>query len=100
MNSPNIGPKKYWSILNKFLHGQKTPRIPQIRNSRNIIVTNVSEKANIFNEFFGLQCSLLATGSILPAEYLKTDQRLEGITIDEAKVLAIVCALDLNNAHG
>ena len=30
-NDPNIGPKKYWSILNKFMNNRKAPIIPPIR---------------------------------------------------------------------
>ena len=81
-------------------NGRKISRISQIRNIRNVIVTDVSEKANIFNNFFGAQCSLLETGSILSPETQKTDKRLEGMIIDEAKGSAIIRTLDLNKAHG
>ena len=51
LNNPDIGPKKYWSILHCFLNKRKTPKIPPIRHN-NAIVTNITEKANIFNIFF------------------------------------------------
>ena len=57
LNNPDIGSKKYWSILNQILHKRKIPKIPPIQNSRNILITDVSEKANIFNHF--LQTSVL-----------------------------------------
>ena len=52
LNDPNIGSKKYWSTLKKFLGTRKAPKIPPIRNDKNIPVSDVSEKANIFNSFF------------------------------------------------
>ena len=68
LNNPDIGPKKYWSILHCFLNKRKTPKIPPIRHN-NAIVTNITEKANIFNIFFARQCSLLETNSVLPAPF-------------------------------
>ena len=47
LNDPNIGPKKYWSILNKFTNERNAPIIPPIRQG-DTFVTNVAEKASLF----------------------------------------------------
>ena len=66
LNDPKIGTKKYWSILNKFLHKRKIPAVPPILND-GIFVANVSEKASLFNVCFANQCTLINTPSTLPA---------------------------------
>lgn len=99
LNDPNISSKKYWSILNKFLNKKKIPKIPPIR-SNDSIVSDVSEKANIFNDFFANQCSLIDTQSNLPPDQLLTNHKLETVTLDEVKILAYIRALNVNKAHG
>ena len=100
LNNPDIGSKKYWSILNQILHKRKIPKILPIQNSRNILITDVSEKANIFNHFFANQCSLIETDSELPPDLFHTDQRLENVNFDEAKLLSLMRALNVDKAHG
>ena len=100
LNDPNIGPKKYWYTLIQLLHNRNMPKIPPIRNDRNELVSDVSSKANIFNNFFAKQCSLLDSGSILPPEALRTEQRLDQVIFDDAKILALIRKLDANKAHG
>ena len=65
-----------------------------------MVVTDVSEKANIFNNFFANQCSLIETQSVLPPDQLLTNHKLESIFFDEAKILALIRALNVNKAHG
>ena len=100
LNDPNIGSKKYWSILKQFLGSRKTPKIPPIRDERDILVSDVSEKANIFNSFFSKQCSLIETGSVLPPEQFLTNLRLENLDFDENKIEALINSLNINKAHG
>ena len=99
-NDPSLASKKYWSILNQFLHKKKSPRIPPVRNASNNLVADTLEKANIFNRFFANQCSLIETDSVLPPENFDIDLRLNNIVLDEAKVLELIRALDSNKAHG
>ena len=50
LNDPLTAPKTYWSILNHFLN-RKIPAIPpQLVNDD--IITNFSEKADLFNNFW------------------------------------------------
>ena len=56
---------KHWSILKSFYNDSKIPLIHQLLLS-NKIVPDFTEKANIFNDFFATQCTLLSNNSILP----------------------------------
>ena len=57
-------------------------------------------KTNTFNSFFAKECSLIETGSELPADYLLTHHRLEPVNLDSAKILSIIRAFDVSKAHG
>ena len=100
LNDPSLSSKKYWSILKKFLNKKKAPRIPPVRDNRNNLVADVSEKANIFNNFFANQCSLIDTNSVLPPDILATNLKLDSIGLDEAKILSLIRGLNTNKAHG
>ena len=95
LNDPNIVSKKYWSTLKKFLSTRKTPKVPPIRNNRNILVSDVSEKASICNSFFAEQCSLIDTGSILPPEQFLTDLRLENLEFHEDMIESLINSLNI-----
>ena len=100
LNDPNLSSKKYWSVLNQFLNKKKKPRIPPLRNSRNNLISETSEKADIFNQFFAKQCSVIETNSILPPETFLTNFRLDTVHFDEAKILTLIDELELCKAHG
>ena len=100
LNDPNIGPKKYWSTLNNLIHKRKITRIPPIRNTSNNIVTDVSEKANVFNTFFAQQCSLIDNMSVLPPPFISVNHRLDSVNFAEDKILAFIRALNVHKAHG
>ena len=98
LDDPNIS-KKYWSILKQFLNKRKVPKIPPIYNQDDSIVADVSEKANIFNNFFASQCDLLNTASVLPPEHFLTDHRLNFADLDEIKLLKLIRRLNVSKAH-
>ena len=90
--------KAYWSIVNTFLHKKKIPLIPPIVVNDNII-TSVSEKAGMFNNYFAKQCTLLQNESILPGFSLRTSSHLDSLTFSEKDIYSIIRSLDLNKAH-
>ena len=55
---------------------------------------------NTFNSFFAKQCSLIETGSELPAVYLLTHHHLESVNLDPVKILSVICTFDVSKAHG
>ena len=98
LNDLMIGPKKYWSILNKFMNRRKISSIPPIKNGA-VFVTDISEKASLFNDFFSDQCKLINTPSSLPEFKYCTNHRLESITFLPEDVLNLILNLNSNHSH-
>ena len=51
LNNPNTSAKTYWSILKLFYRGTKALLMPPLLVN-NEIVSDVTEKGNLFNVFF------------------------------------------------
>ena len=86
---PSTEPKTYWKIINRFANNKKTPIIPPLLLN-NKIISNFSEKANLFNKFFASQCTPLENNSSLPPFCLKTDKSLLSLEISETDIFAII----------
>ena len=86
LNNPHLGPKIYWSILNWILGKMKIPAIPALLVNNNF-ETNFLTKANIFNDYFSSQCSLIVNDSVLLDLYFMSDNRLNNITFDDSSIL-------------
>ena len=57
--------------------------------------------ANIFNDFFAVQCTSLTNSSVLPSTIsFKTHSRLNSISFEKEDVLKIMRNLNVNKAHG
>ena len=54
LNDSNISAKTYWSVLKSFYKGNRVPLIPPLLVN-NKIVSDFTEKANLFNDFFASQ---------------------------------------------
>ena len=98
LNDPLIGPKKYWSIINKFLNRKKIPMIPPILHGGNFI-TDPQAKVNIFNEFFAGQYTPFVNDSQLPDIRYRTNKSLENITIRKERILEIISCLNPSKSH-
>ena len=96
LNNPQLGPKAYWSILNKFLDKKKIPLIPPLLFN-NSFITNTS----LFNYFFAQQYTLIQISTMLLSlfEY-KTNIRIDTVTFSEHNILSIIRSLNQNKAHG
>ena len=58
-------------------------------------------KANIFNDFFAQQCTLLKNNSVLPInQKFLTQSRLVSLDFNEDEILKIIRALNIHKAHG
>ena len=99
LNDKNTDPKVYWTILNNFLNNIKIPSIPPILASGKTI-TNIVEKANLFNNFFASQCTPLENTSKLPLLLMKTDKRLNTISFKDSDITSIIKSLKPTKAHG
>ena len=97
---PTISPKAYWSILKTFLNNKKIPCIPPIYHNNNYI-TDFKEKAQIFNDFFAKQCTLVENSSKLPTNSFKrTNNLLSTISFTKDDIAKIIKNLNPNKAHG
>ena len=57
-------------------------------------------KAQIFNDYFILQCSTLHTGSEIPQNSTVNVAKLSSISITDDEILEIIRSLKPNKAHG
>ena len=99
LNGSYLDPKAYWSILNGFLGKSKIPLIPPLLVN-NSFETDFLKKANMFNEHFSSQCSVLNNSSILPELSYLTNSRLSDILINHDGILKIIKDLNPSKAHG
>ena len=97
--NPSRGSKTYWSLINAVLNKAKVPVIPPLLDN-DIFVTNFTEKAQIFNDYFLLQCTTIDTGSEIPQDEPVTVTLLNDFCISEEKIVKIIRSLNPNKAHG
>ena len=99
LNDKNTDPKVCWTVLNNILHNIKIPSIYPILASGKTI-TNIVEKANLFNNFFASQCTPLENTSKFPPLLMKTDKRLNTISFKDSDITSIIKSLKPTKAHG
>ena len=92
--------KTCWSILKNFRRWHKIPIILSLLLNGKF-VTNVLEKANLFNKFISKQCHPLQNKSTLPkSNTYHTENKMNDITFENEKLLKIFQSLDANKAYG
>ena len=93
-------PKSYWSILKTFLNNKKIPCIPPLLHNGKFIM-DFKEKAELFNDFFTMLCSLVNNNSELPSVLTKeTCKLLSTVEFSTNDILKIIRNLNPNKAHG
>ena len=95
----STGQKTYWKIVNSLMNKCKIPRIPPLLVADKFII-NCKEKANIFNEYFLLQCKPISNGSTLPFFQPLTNTRLRSLAISRDSILSMINELNVNKAYG
>ena len=98
LSDPANGVKACWSTLNKIINRNKVINIPPLLVN-GVFIMNYQTKADVFNEFFAKQCSLLPNDSSIPAFTPKCDNILSSAGIDRLKVLSLIHYLDSKKAH-
>ena len=97
--NPGTSSKTYWSLINTVLNKAKIPMIPPLLEN-GLFVTDFAEKAQIFNDYFILQCTTIDTDSEIPQETPVTTTLITDFVIPEEKILNIIRSLKPNKAHG
>ena len=75
LDNPDTDPKTYWFIINRFLNNKKTPITPPVF-FRGKLISDFEKTAELSNNHFASQCSLVKNPSSLPNLEYKTDKRL------------------------
>ena len=65
----------------------------------NVFISDIQEKANLFNDYFPKQCTPLA-GSCLPPFKLRTKMTLYDVPFGKLDILNIINKLNPTKAHG
>ena len=92
--------KCYWFLLKIFLNIKKIPLMPPLFHS-NCFISDFKQKAELFNNFFSNQCSLINNNSKLPTNLIHiTDWCLSSVTFSAGDIAKIIQNLNSNKAHG
>ena len=97
--NPGTSRKTYWSLINTLLNKAKIPIIPPLLEN-GLFITDFTEKAQLFNDYFILQCTTIDTGSDLPRNIPVPTSLISDLHISEEKILNIIRSLNPNKAHG
>ena len=91
--------KQIWTIINTtFLKKIKNLVIPPILLN-NAFITDVQEKADLFNTYFAQQCTLI-DGSCLPPFMLLTEKKLSVVLFYDSDIADIIENLKPDKSHG
>ena len=99
LDCPDTALKTYWAIMNRFLNKKKILNIPPLLVN-NKLVSGFHKKAELFNQHFAEQCTLVQNTGALPVFNFKTNNRLKSIDINENDLHLIIKNLNSNKAHG
>ena len=100
LSDPAHGTKSYWTTLNKIINKKKFSNIPPLLEN-GVFVTNFQTKANIFNNHFVEQCSLISNDSVLLISPVsRCNSSLSSVEITGEKILSIIRSLDPKKANG
>ena len=97
--NPETSSKTYWTLINTVLNKAKIPIIPPLLEN-GLFITDFTEKAQIFNDYFILQCTTVDTGSEIPQYVPAASTLINDFAISDQKILNIIRSLNPNKAHG
>ena len=97
--NPETCSKTYWNLINTVLNKAKIPIIPPLLED-GLFVTDFTEKAQISNDYFILQCTTIDTGSEIPHDAPGPSSLISEFLISDDKILNIIRSLNPNKVHG
>ena len=83
---PTTSAKTYQSILKRLLNNKKIPCIPPLFHQGKY-VTNFKKKAELLNNFFAKQCSIIQNSSNLPLTFSKKRKSLFQVLLSTVMIL-------------
>ena len=75
LDNPDTAPETYWFIINRFLNNIKAPITPPVF-FRGKLISDFEKIAELSNNHFASQCSVVKNSSSSPNLEYKTDKRL------------------------
>ena len=100
LNDFKTAPKTYWKILKTSVNGTKIPLIPPTLVG-NQLVSDFFAKANLFNDYFNKQCTIIDNNSSVPANIsFETKERLSTFEICSGDIVKIIRSLNPSKVHG
>ena len=99
MANPRTSSKANWTLINTVLNKVKIPIIPPLLEN-GLFVTDFTEKAQLFNDYFIRQCTTIDTGSEIPHDMPVPVALISEFSISDEKILNIIRSLNPNKAHG
>ena len=97
--NPGTSGKTYWSLINPVLNKAKLSIIPPLLENE-LFITDFTEKAQTFNDYFILQCTTIDSGSEIPRDAPTASSMIDDLDISEEKIHNIIRSLSPNKAHG
>ena len=89
LSDPNIGQRHFWTAFKKLANKKINTNIPPVILGGRY-VSNIKEKAGIFNDYFAQQCQIFDNGSMLPDFSPLTESLLSDITISKESIVSII----------
>ena len=91
--------KTYWTLINTVMNKAKIPMTPSLLEN-GLFVTEFTEKAQLFNDYFILHFTTIDTGSALPQDNLRSSTLINDFVISDEKILNIIRLLNPSKAYG
>ena len=98
LSDPKTGPKNFWTAFKNVFNKKKYTNIPSIIENNNYI-SILHLKANIFNDYFAMQCKIHDNGSALLNLVSKTNSSISHIAIFREQIIDIINTFNPKKAH-
>lgn len=97
---PGTYSKNYWSLISSVLNKAKVPNLPPLLEN-GLLITDITAKAQLSNDHFVQQCTVINTGSEIPQHNAsESSSPINDFPISDNKILNIIRPLNPNKAHG
>ena len=99
LSDPETGQKHFWTAYKRIANKMRNTNIPPIIDN-DIFISNFKKKADLFNDYFAIQCIINNNGSVLPSLVPETAALLSHVSVTKEQIINIINDLSSNKAHG